>query len=125
MNRRRSTPPTDQSLLESPGLARNGMAHQIARRSQARLLMAVVVFCLSAALTISRPLLAPQNTADDEVLNKLIDNYFAAYAGRDVEGLTRFWGEKSPDLAAAKIKLKELFALNSPEKTNLAIRNLK
>jgi CHAT domain-containing protein/Tfp pilus assembly protein PilF len=49
--------------------------------------------------------------ADEAALRSAINQYFAAYAKEDLDGLMRLWSAKAPEAEARKRALEELFAL--------------
>jgi CHAT domain-containing protein len=79
------------------------------------------------ALCLSFSALATSNlqAADEVAIRALIERYFAGYAKEDLEAITQMWSDKSPDLAEAKVRLKETFSLNDRiEVRNLQFRRL-
>src|SRR5437870_159638 len=48
--------------------------------------------------------------ADEAALRALVEQYFAVYAQKDVEGFVRLWHAKSPELEAKKKAAQETFA---------------
>jgi len=91
-------------------------------------------FCLIAFLFAAIPgsLASPSNTSpaddpekNDNELRAVIEKFFELYANEDLEGLMRMWSEKSPDYAARKKAMAELFAKEDYRASNLTITRVK
>jgi CHAT domain-containing protein/ketosteroid isomerase-like protein len=91
-------------------------------------------FCLIAFLFAAIPggLASPSNTSpaddpekDETELRAVIEKFFELYANEDLEGLMRMWSEKSPDYAARKKAMAELFAKEDYRASNLTITRVK
>ena len=93
----------------------------VARRGMPAILLSI---CLSSfVFTQGNPLSPAQS--DEAAVRALVERYFAAYAGEDLDAIGRLWSEKSPELAQAKARLKEFFSLNDRIETrNLNLRRL-
>src|SRR5688500_12575702 len=93
------------------------------RRSLAVLMLGL---CLSSVAIIqSQPLLLTQSSSDEAALRALVERYFAAYSSEDLIAATGFWGEQSPDRAAAKGRLENFFSINERiEVRDLQLRRL-
>ena len=64
-------------------------------------------------------------SADEVAVRALVERYFATYPTENLEAVIALWGEKSPDLAAAKERLKSAFATsNQFEIRGLQLRRL-
>jgi CHAT domain-containing protein/Tfp pilus assembly protein PilF len=70
------------------------------------LLLPNLLFCLF----IAAPSFAQTSAADEASLRRLVEKYYAAYEKKDLNELLGLWSEKSPDLAAHKKSLQEVFA---------------
>jgi CHAT domain-containing protein/Tfp pilus assembly protein PilF len=58
--------------------------------------------------------------SDEAALRGLIEEFYAAYAKEDIEGLARLWSPRSPDLAARRKALEKLFA----DHDNIEVKSL-
>jgi len=78
---------------------------------------------MPTALRLSLVLLAclclqPQGLAqeasptDESALRPVVEEFFAAYARKDLDGFMRLWSANSPDLATRGKAMQELFAAN-------------
>ena len=81
---------------------------------------------LSFAQDVSRTLpSASAPSADEAALRALVDQFFAAYARKDLDALLKQWSTGSPDLEARRKELQQVFAANDHvEVKNLTIRKL-
>lgn len=57
-----------------------------------------------------RPEVVSTSSADETALPALVENYFGAYAKKDVDALMSLWSAKAPDFASFQKKMRELFA---------------
>ena len=85
---------------------------------------------LTLSLLLICPALAQSQSsspaAEEAAVRAVAEKYFALYAGKDLEGLMSLWSAKSPELAADRKSVAELFA--SSEKITLisfAVRQLR
>jgi CHAT domain-containing protein/tetratricopeptide (TPR) repeat protein len=91
------------------------------------LLICLTVWCVAQPAT-SAP--TPQSAAmplakDEAELRAVVEQYFAAYAKEDLDGVMRLWSEKSPDYAERKKTLADLFAKDDYSVSNLTITRVK
>ena len=59
-------------------------------------------------------------SAEEAAIRALVERYFAFHQTEDLDGIGRLWSDKAPELAHAKARLKEFFALNN----QIEIRNI-
>jgi CHAT domain-containing protein len=88
-----------------------------------------ITLCLSSFAVAQDAARTPQQTsapsADEAALRALVDHFFAAYVKEDLEKLMSLWSAKSPDLAARRKEMQELFAAHDRlEVKSLAVRKL-
>src|SRR5689334_392918 len=67
---------------------------------------------LALSLSVSALAKGAVQSADEAMIRALIEQYFAAYAKKDLASITQMWSAKSPDLAAARSRLQTTFAAN-------------
>ncbi len=48
---------------------------------------------------------------DEAAIRALVDHYFSAYSREDLDAIAQLWSDKSPNLGAAKGRLKEFFSI--------------
>ena len=85
----------------------------------------ILLTCVLSLLCLARnaPLAhqaGAQAHTDDAELRHLVDQYFAAYAKKDLEGWRRLWSAKSPELASRQKAVEQLFA----DHEKIAVRSL-
>jgi CHAT domain-containing protein/Tfp pilus assembly protein PilF len=61
----------------------------------------------NGAIDTSRAL---SGSSDAQVVRERVEHYFAAYAGKDLDGMMEFWSSTAPDLAARKKQIQDFFA---------------
>jgi CHAT domain-containing protein/tetratricopeptide (TPR) repeat protein len=84
--------------------------------------LTVLALCLMTPTTWGRNF----QSADETAIRTLVERYFAAYAKKDLEAMVQMWSDKSPDLATAKVRMKETFRISDQiEMKNLRFRQLK
>jgi CHAT domain-containing protein len=79
-----------------------------------------LVFAVAALNFESRLVLAQQGSdtvfaqqaGDASVLRELVEQFFTAYAGKDLDGLSRLWSTHAPGLLARKQVTQDLFAIH-------------
>lgn len=71
-------------------------------------------FVLSFLVLNPATLEARVQAGEEPAVRSLIERYFTSFATKDLDTVTHLWSDKSPDLAQAKSRLKELFSQNNP-----------
>jgi CHAT domain-containing protein/tetratricopeptide (TPR) repeat protein len=76
------------------------------------LLICLTVWCVAQpATTAPTPQSAATPSAKDEAeVRSVVEQFFAAYAKKDLDGVMKLWSEKSPEYANRKEALSRLFA---------------
>ena len=87
----------------------------------------LTVWCVAQPAT-SAP--TPQSAAasspkDEAELRAVVEQFFAAYAKEDLDGVMRLWSEKSPDYAERKKTLADLFAKEDYSFRDLVLTRVK
>jgi CHAT domain-containing protein/Tfp pilus assembly protein PilF len=84
--------------------------------SQKGTLYCMVLVCLFGLGALSwaqdrpeTPASASQGTPQETALRALVEEYFAAYAKKDLDGMVALWSSKSPDLAVRKQQAQQFF----------------
>ncbi len=92
-------------------------------RLRSRILL--VIFCLSS-VGLSQDQSRPQtSTTDEAALRAVAQQFFAAYAKKDLEGFTGLWSAKSPEIQARRKVMEERFVgIEKIELKSLAFRDL-
>ena len=80
--------------------------------SKLRWLSAAALACCCLTLNLAQdgtPQTAPASAADETALRALVGDFCAAYAKEDLDGFLRLWSAKSPDLAARRKAMEQIF----------------
>jgi CHAT domain-containing protein len=72
--------------------------------------LALVLSCLGLAQqSAQEPGAVSLPSSDETALRALVDQYFAAYAGKDLEAYLRLWSERSPNFTSRRQIMTQLF----------------
>lgn len=83
------------------------------RHSRHRWLWVMVSACILFSVVLSQDESAkerPASAADEAELRALAQEFYAAYAKKDLDGFLRLWSAKSPELDSRRTATQKLFA---------------
>jgi CHAT domain-containing protein/tetratricopeptide (TPR) repeat protein len=97
--------------------------------STLRLSTALSAICLLTLAIPAKTFVVPSSltiqSTDQAAITGLIEKYFSAYAQKNLDAMTRLWSERSPDLPAARSRLRDSLAVNDSIQTkHLRLRKI-
>ena len=88
-------------------------------------LLALSLILTGPALAQSQSVPGSSQSSGESAVRAVVENYFARYGAKDIDGMMSLWSEKSPDFASFKQNLQRLFAAEDSSVSDPAISRVK